>query len=621
MYLKKQLFLIAALIITLHATSLALNVDSLKNLLLKAQETKNYARQSNIYIQLADHYFSISNIDSSELFYLKALDLAKKYNLNRQKVTSKNGLGAVSYRKGDYPGALKWYFSALEDFQSYKNDTLQAATYNKMAGVFYKLREYKKTLDYLNKSLDLKLKIGDSIAISQTYNNLGNIYAEMGKLDSALYFYFKDLEISEKHNNFYNLAISYTNIASIYREKGQYKKALKYAYKALAIDTTVHDLYGIAADYNEIALAYEGLKDYDKAAYYFEKSIEIAKQINAKELVVSFTKDLSDFYQKTGDYRRALDLYKQYSAYKDTLLNEAKNRQIIEAEKKYETEKKNAQIQTLKYQKQRAQTMQKVFFITSGLLLIIALLVVRMFSIKVKANKKLNEKNEQLRQMNETQNRLMSIISHDLKAPLAAFYSITTSLRNKFDKLSNDEIHAYFDRMLNSAIALKLQLENLLNWSITQQREISVNKSKFNLPVLVAKVVMILQEFANEKNVTIENKITDDIEIETDGRLLNIALNNIISNAIKYSPPNSQVIISHTQMPGKIIISVKDFGIGMSNEEIEKIFSGKNVPRTENSGTGLGLIVTRDIIDKLGGQIKAISQKGQGTEIIIELPA
>ncbi len=205
--------------------------------------------------------------------------------------------------------------------------------------------------------------------------------------------------------------------------------------------------------------------------------------------------------------------------------------------------------------------------------------------------------------MNDTQNRLMSIISHDLKAPLSAFYSITTSLRNKFDKLSVSELKSYFDRMLNSAIAIKLQLENLLNWSITQQREISVIKNKFNLPVLITKVALILQEFANEKQTSIENKITDDIEIETDGRLLNIVLNNVISNAIKYSYQNSKIEIFHKKSDDKIQIIIKDYGVGMSHKEVENLFTKHSVAQHTNSGTGLGLLVSRNIIKKLGGKI------------------
>jgi signal transduction histidine kinase len=214
----------------------------------------------------------------------------------------------------------------------------------------------------------------------------------------------------------------------------------------------------------------------------------------------------------------------------------------------------------------------------------------------------------------------MSIISHDFKAPLSAFYSITYSLKSKFDKIDRKEIDNFLNRMLNSSIALKLQLENMLNWAINQQQEIRVSKSSYNLSVLCYKVVMILQEFANEKLIKIENEIDEAIEIETDGRLLSIVLNNLIANAVKFSPNNSVINLSAKKNKKRIVISVKDSGIGMSKNIAENLFLGNNnTANNENNGTGLGLIVSKDIIEKLGGKIWAESEQDKGTTVFIEL--
>lgn len=212
----------------------------------------------------------------------------------------------------------------------------------------------------------------------------------------------------------------------------------------------------------------------------------------------------------------------------------------------------------------------------------------------------------------------MSIISHDLKAPLSAFYSITSSLKNKFDKIERTEIDRYFDRMLNSSVALKLQLENMLNWAINQTREITVNKSSYNLHILVYKVTMILQEFANEKGISIENQTDENIEFETDSRLLSIVLNNLISNAVKFSPKNSKILISAKKENEKLTISVKDFGIGMIKKEAENLFKNRlNLTKSEVKDTGLGLIVSKDLVEKLGGKIAVKSELNEGTEFLI----
>jgi len=572
-----------------------------------------------VYYSLGAFYFKTGNLDSALLYYQKGIELCEQNNMVKEKINCKSGIGAVYFYKADYPIALKWYYDALDDFENYRNDTVKAAVLNKLAGVYYKLQDYKKTLEYLHESLKLKEQIGDSLAMSKTYNNLGNVYADLKDFDKALYYYNKDLEISTKKHNLFNIAISNTNIASVYREKGNYQKALKHAFAALKIDSTANDLYGIAADYTEIYYAYIGMKKYDKAIPYMQNALKIARQINADDLELIVLKDFSDFYVKKGDYKHAFEWYKQHAALKDSVLNATKNKQIVEADKKYETQKKNAEIQRLKLQKIKYESRQKIFIILTVFLSLFVILLVVFFRQRIKINRILNEKNLHLKQLNETQNRLMSIISHDFKAPLSAFYSITNSLKTKFDKLNRQEIDNYLNRMLNSAIALKLQLENMLNWAINQQREIKVNKSKYNLLVLISKTVIILQEFANEKSIKIENTVDEDIEIETDGRLLSIVINNLISNAVKFSYPDSKVTISAQKKNRHIVLSVKDFGKGMNKKQLENLFSENQNTTQSETGTGLGLIVSKDIIGKLGGKIWAESKPNEGTEIFIEL--
>jgi signal transduction histidine kinase len=131
---------------------------------------------------------------------------------------------------------------------------------------------------------------------------------------------------------------------------------------------------------------------------------------------------------------------------------------------------------------------------------------------------------------------------------------------------------------------------------------------------------MVLQEFAREKNIVIENNIPEDLEVFTDGKLMGIVFNNLISNAIKFSDQGGRVIVSAEKKNGKILIFVKDFGAGMSPKQVEHLFTGDQIAlKHQNSGTGLGLIVVRDIINKLGGRILVESEPEKGTRFTIEL--
>jgi len=585
-----------------------------------AKKRKYYKQQVIANITLGNFYIKINNLDSAKLIFEKGIRICKKNNFIEEKITCNAQISNIFWYKNDYPNSLKCAYKTLSEFKKYENDTIKAYLLNLLGNNYHRLKDYNKALNFHNQSLKLKEQIGDSISLSKTYNNLGNIYAELKNHDKSLFYYNKNLKISIKNNIPYKIAISCSNIAGIYREKGEYKQALKYAFRALKIDTTINDLYGEAADYNEIAFSYKGLGQYAKAELYLNKSLEIVKKIKAIDLEINLLKDFSETYSEMGNHKKALVFYKQYASLKDSLLNKSKNKQIVEADKKYEIQKKNAEIQQLQIQQIEDENMQNIFLLIIISLMVVAAFLIFFFRQRIKINSVLRDKNSQLKQLNSTQNRLMSIISHDFKAPLSAFYSITNSLKTKFDKIDRKEIDRLLIRMLNSSVALKMQLENMLNWAITQQREINVNKKTYNLSILTYKVVMILQEFANEKYITIENNIKDECEIETDGKLLSIVLNNLITNAVKFSKINSKVYILAYKKENKLILSVKDEGIGMNKKTQNSLFTGnKNSESNENTGSRLGLIVSKDIITKLGGKIWAKSELGVGTEFFIEL--
>jgi len=131
-----------------------------------------------------------------------------------------------------------------------------------------------------------------------------------------------------------------------------------------------------------------------------------------------------------------------------------------------------------------------------------------------------------------------------------------------------------------------------------------------------------LQEFANEKSVVINNTIGNDIEMNTDGKLLGIVLNNLIANAVKFSHKNDKIDISAVKNQNGLTISVKDYGVGMSRHDMANLFvSQEKISEKENSGTGLGLIVSSDIVKKLGGKIWVEGELGKGSEFFIKFDA
>ena len=607
------------------------NFDNVLALYIKAIELSdkvNFEKGKGItYNNIGTYYNKKNNLDSAVFFYLKAADIFEKLNKLKVAASTYNNAGIIYYKKANYEKALEYFIKSLKLKESILANGKRVATDGELAasmvniGLFYfKLEQYKEAIAYLKKAKKKALVAQNNNYTCIAETNLGVLYARLQKYDSALYFNNNALILAEKMKNIQRASSIYTGIANIYTKTEKFDLAIVFFLKSLEIKNKLNDVRGQALVEKHISKLYLIQKKYKLAKEHGLLALETSKNTKNIELEKDTYKLLAKIDKSLYNYKSALDFIESFNILNDSI-NSLNNKKIIaDMQTKYETEKKTVEIKELKIKDIESQNIEKVFLLIIISLFAITILLIIFFRQKQKTNRILNDKNEELKKLNTTQNRLMSIISHDLKAPLSAFYSITKSLQTKIKIISEEQADNYFNRMLNSSLGLKLQLENMLNWSIAQSSEIIVVKSKINISILLLKVIMILDEFAKERAIKLENIIDEDIEINTDGRLLSIVLNNLITNAIKFSEDNSNVKISAIKKSKKIILAVSDYGIGISNADLQNLFTDKgNSSKHKNKGTGLGLIVSNDIIKKLNGRIWAESTENIGTTFYIEL--
>ena len=221
-----------------------------------------------------------------------------------------------------------------------------------------------------------------------------------------------------------------------------------------------------------------------------------------------------------------------------------------------------------------------------------------------------------------TKNRFFSIIAHDLKSPFNGLIGLTELLIN--DAVDIEDYKKIAAHMHDMAINGFTLLENLLDWARTQTGEIKYNPEKVNLKKIVEYNIALLKQNAIEKNIILSESIMDDIIIEADDQMINTVLRNLISNAIKFTPKGGHVTIEAILEKENVSLSVSDTGIGINPEDIQKLFKiddSYSTPGTEKErGTGLGLILCKEFIDKHSGSINVESEVSKGTKIIVKLP-
>jgi len=236
----------------------------------------------------------------------------------------------------------------------------------------------------------------------------------------------------------------------------------------------------------------------------------------------------------------------------------------------------------------------------------------------------LRNANDKLKELNATKDKFFSIISHDLKSPFTSLLGITEVLLENHRTLKPDEIEEYFSHLNEASKSTLELLDNLLTWAKSQTGRLELSQSKVNLKVLTTDITRLLQTFARDKKIMLINTIDKDIWVWADPNMLTTVLRNLIQNAVKYTRSKGSVTIGVTVIKEFAEIWVADTGIGMTDKGLNSLFRiGENVsmPGTNNErGTGLGLILCRDFVEKHGGTIRAESETGMGSRFYFTMP-
>ena len=240
-------------------------------------------------------------------------------------------------------------------------------------------------------------------------------------------------------------------------------------------------------------------------------------------------------------------------------------------------------------------------------------------------NRELNETKAKLIELNNSKDKFFSIIAHDLRNPFQGLIKAIDYIINDFDSLNNHEILEILKDLSSSSSNIFKLLENLLEWSRVQSGKIPLNKVNQNIHQLVENCIDILKEIARQKEIILINEIDTYLVGFFDVNMISTVLRNLISNSIKFSNKDSIIKVQSQQPDNKFIeISVSDNGVGIPEEKLYQIFSlgakNTNLATSGEKGTGLGLILCKELVEKNGGTISVISKENLYTKFSFTVP-
>lgn len=236
----------------------------------------------------------------------------------------------------------------------------------------------------------------------------------------------------------------------------------------------------------------------------------------------------------------------------------------------------------------------------------------------------IENRNNELAQINATKDKIFSIIGHDLQAPFNSILGYSEILVEHINKKNYDSIENYSNIIHDSSQRVSILLNNLLDWSRTQTSKIRFNPKSFDFISEINEVKQLFNDTALQKSLTIEIKSQENLQVYADKDMINTVLRNLISNAIKYSQTGGIITISIEKRKNELIVIVADNGIGIQKERIDRLFTvidNYSTPGTRNEkGTGLGLILCKEFIEKHHGNIWVESKLGIGSSFGFSLP-
>lgn len=591
-------------------------------------------------------------------YYIKGLRTFRDLNDKIGTAKCTNNCGTIYRFLGDYSTSLEYHLKALKIYEELNDQKGVCLSLINTGVVYRNLDKPDIALDYYKKGLEISYQINDIPSQIKALISTGNIYWYNNEVDRALNYYNQALELNEELGfEDENPAGIYNNIGNVYRKKGNYDKANDYYNTSLELSNKIGDNNLISVTLKNIGLNYKLSGKYNLAIKYLNQAKEIVENTRILTIHKQVLEQLSETYANLGDFENALKYFKEYSRLQVTVADEAASNKLSIMQLGYHL-KDEASKQTfhevdlnMKVLKER-NIRNIIVFIT--LLAIAAIFVLwSRYKMKMKKNHELKSLNEDLEKRvekrtkslreenerrriaqehaeiaNETKNKFLANISHEVRTPLNAiigFCDITSSEEASARQKVN------LARIKDSSVHLLSLVKDIIDYSQMELGSTILKEFSFDLNELLTSVVNAF--FLDSKSKKIELAYTLDkkvpVKLLGDKDALRQILYNLVGNALKFTEKGSVKIfvdLATNEVEGEnveLIFTVNDTGIGISPMKQKLIFMDFTQEYDSSSrkygGAGLGLTISKHFVELMDGKISVKSEKGKGSKFVFSL--
>lgn len=555
---------------------------------------------------------------------------SRKIGFSRGKILSQRLYGLYNDLSGNYNAAIQYYLKTLAASREGHFTEYEISALSDLAIIYSEIKQPEKSLEVYRECLQLTEKRGEPAGIISGYSNIGAIYNMLDQTDSALLYLQRAKQLSQRYHHAESLPFIYNNTGNVYFKRKEFKKALEF----FRLNKVLHEADSSQADlwidYLNMGDCFTEMGEYDSAFAYVQESLDIAILLGSKSKEADSYALMAKFYERTNQYKKALDFQKKWYHLDTALVNESSSKTIAELQERFHASEREKQNQVLMAEvgKQKIRNTY-LSFLTAGVI-VIGLLVAVFLVVYRRANRKLKEVNlvigkqkEKLAALNQEKNSLISIVSHDLSSPFASIDMWSQLLRNGVN-LNTEQLQA-LEKIQHSAQNGERLIRNILEIERQGTTGKPLEIEETNISALIAHVVTQFQPNATAKQIVLQGPDPDDnIFLLTDQDLLRRIVENLVSNALKFTPAGRHVWVRLADAGKQVELKVIDQGLGIPEQEQKKLFTKyaqlSNQPTAGESSHGLGLSIVKRLVSELNGSISCTSEVGKGTEFLVFFP-
>jgi len=607
----------------------------------------------------------------------------------RVRAENNNYLGVIYRNVGSYAKAMECFIEARKIAEEYGYKREEGYALNNIGDIYKYQRRYDDAKRFVTLAIRTFEQLRDSAGLYYCYIRLGEITQSLSDYPAALQSFRQSLAYSQALDDKVWKAGALNRIGQVYHQQGFYAEALEAFFPALAIsESLLNDEDEQALILIHIGQTYLSAHQQDSATYYLQRGSELATRIGLKQHIREASKALAEIYTAKHDYAMALRFQTIQMAMNDSLFSEAGRREIERLSAKYDMEKQQLVLDSLSTEQKQERFIGLVLVLGMVLLLVSAGLLYRNIRSERRANEEivrqqciledqsteiemtnttLQEQNRELEALNTEKTELMGIVAHDLKNPIGAVRGLAELIDS--GTVSASEMHETLKQIIVTSDRMLALVTNVLDSNRLELGGMRFSIVEFDILPVVEATCWQYAQAAEAKNITIHYlPATASALALADEQALMQVLDNLFSNAIKYSPPKKNVFVRVSHLPfvrsrsgghssdansshstdqvtnspmsndtmsnppisnaqstnNYVRVEVQDEGEGISREDMKRLF-GKFArlsarPTAGEHSTGLGLSIVKKMVEAMNGRVWCESEAGKGATFIVELP-